>query len=81
MSFEEDFKSLNNKEYMVNFIGNPADPFEEQLYTETVISSFCLDKERVRKAINKCVKELYEFSDGGSIKGIDKADLWSELEL
>lgn len=45
------------------------------------VNKYCLDKEIVKKAIEKCITTLYEFSDGGEINGIKKEDIWKELKL
>jgi hypothetical protein len=73
MTFEEEFPSL--KEHICKLeMDNPHIHLK-------IIEKTCLDKERVRKALQKCETILYEFSDGGGIKGINKVDLWSELDL
>lgn len=55
MSFEDDFPSLKNKEIDIDkqFI-NAGD----NAYFWDVIASNCLDKQKVKEAINKCLMDL-----------------------
>ena len=50
-SFYEKFPSLKNKNVDIIKLGNPADPYEEEIFTESTIERECVDKEVVKKLL------------------------------
>jgi len=48
ITFYEKFPSLKNKNVDLIQLGNPADPYEEEVFTESTIENECVDKKVVK---------------------------------
>ncbi len=66
MTFEEDYPRLRGKWVLANNpYQNDKDPSVQYLFTNEEIEKCCLDKSKVREAIEKVAKELEQ--EGGDI--------------
>ena len=51
INFYEKFPSLKNKNIDLVKLGNPADTYEEEVFSETTIDNECVDKAVVKKVL------------------------------